>query len=54
MEGTLEFLYGEDTYILEQGDNIYFDSCITHACKSLGDKKARLLVVIYFYKRNRQ
>jgi len=54
MEGTLEFLYGEETYLLEKGDNVYFDSCVPHAGKSLGDIKARLLVVIYFYKRNRQ
>ena len=54
MEGRLEFLYGEKTYILEPGDNVYFDSCVPHSGKSLGSKKARLLVVIYFYKRNRQ
>ncbi|WP_299982883.1 helix-turn-helix domain-containing protein [Desulfobacula sp.] len=54
MEGTLEFLYGEETYVLEKGDNVYFDSCVPHSGKSLGDKKSRLLVVIYFYKRNRQ
>lgn len=54
MEGSLEFLYGEKTYVLEKGDNVYFDSCVPHSGKSLGDKKARLLVVIYFYKRNRQ
>lgn len=53
LEGRLEFLYGEETYILEPGDNVYFDSCIPHAGKSLGDTNARLLVVIYFYKRNR-
>lgn len=54
MEGKLEFLYGEETYILEKGDNVYFDSCVPHSGKSLGDKKAIVLVVIYFYKRNRQ
>ena len=54
MEGNIKFVYGDQTYILEQGDNVYFDSCIPHSGKSLGDKKARLLVVIYFYKRNRQ
>ncbi|NOX34707.1 MAG: helix-turn-helix domain-containing protein [Deltaproteobacteria bacterium] len=54
MDGSLEFLYGDKTYVLEKGDNIYFDSCVPHAGKSLGEKKARLLVVIYFYKRNRQ
>lgn len=54
MEGRLEFLYGDETYILEKGDHVYFDSCVPHSGKSLGEKKARLLVVIYFYKRNRQ
>ncbi len=53
MDGTLEFLYGDRTYILEKGDNAYFDAHIPHAGKSLGDHQARLLVVIYFYKRNR-
>ncbi len=54
LEGTLEFVYGDTVYILEQGDNVYFDSCVPHAGKSLGDKKAHILVMIYFYKRNRQ
>lgn len=54
MEGALDFLYSEDTYVLEKGDNVYFDACVPHAGKSLGDKKAILLVVRYFYKRNRQ
>jgi transcriptional regulator with XRE-family HTH domain len=54
MDGQLEFCYGEDTYILSPGDNIYFDSIVPHVGKSLGKMKAKLLVVIYFYKRNRQ
>ncbi|MCF6246643.1 MAG: XRE family transcriptional regulator [Desulfobacula sp.] len=54
MDGTLEFIYGKETYILEKGDHVYFDSCIPHAGKSLGEKKATLMVVIYFYKRNRR
>jgi transcriptional regulator with XRE-family HTH domain len=54
MDGTCEFVYGDDTYLLEKGDHVYFDSCVPHAGKSIGDKKAVLLVVIYFYKRNRR
>ncbi|MCP4718243.1 MAG: helix-turn-helix domain-containing protein [Desulfobacteraceae bacterium] len=54
MDGQLEFHYGDEIYILNPGDNIYFDSIVPHVGKSLGDKKARLMVVIYFYKRNRQ
>jgi len=53
MEGTLEFFYGDETLILEAGDNIYFDSVVPHVGRSMGNAKARLLVVIYFYKRNR-
>ncbi len=54
MDGNLELIYGDKTYVLETGDNVYFDACVPHSGKSLGDKKAMLLVVIYFYKRNRQ
>lgn len=54
LEGKLEFIYGENKYIMEQGDNVYFDSCIPHAGISLGEKQAKLMVIIYFYKRNRQ
>lgn len=54
MEGQMEFVHGDKTYIMEPGDNIYFDSCIPHSGRSLGDEKAKMLVVIYFYKRNRQ
>jgi len=54
MEGALEFLYDDDIYFLEQGDSVYFDSCVPHGGKSIGEEKAKLLVVIYFYKRNQQ
>jgi transcriptional regulator with XRE-family HTH domain len=53
LDGKLEFHYGDDVHILNVGDNIYFDSIIPHVGKSLGRSKAQLLVVIYFYKRNR-
>ena len=53
LEGMVEFLYGEDTYVLEKGDHVYFDACIPHTGKSLGDQRAALLAIKYFYKRNR-
>jgi quercetin dioxygenase-like cupin family protein len=52
LEGQLESIYGDQILILDPGDNVYFDSNVPHAGKSLGKKKARLLVVIYFYKCN--
>ncbi|MCG8683937.1 MAG: cupin domain-containing protein, partial [Desulfobacterales bacterium] len=53
IDGQLEFHYGDEVYLLNKGDNIYFDSIIPHVGKSISDEKAKLLVVIYFYKRNR-
>lgn len=54
LEGSMEFKYGEKTFFMEQGDHTYFDSRIPHTGKSSGDTRAKLLVTIYFYKRNRQ
>lgn len=54
LDGTLEFIIGAEKFIMEPGDNIYFDSCVPHGGKSIGKKQAKLLVIIYFYKRNRQ
>ncbi len=51
LEGTHEFTYDGKKYILNRGDSIYFDSRIPHSGKSLGDKKAKILMVIYSYKR---
>ncbi len=54
LEGTMEFNYGDKLFILEEGDHTYFDSRIPHTGRSVGNKRAKLMVVIYFYKRNRQ
>lgn len=51
LEGTHEFTYDGRKYILKKGDSIYFDSRIPHSGRSLGNKKAKILTVIYSYKR---
>ena len=51
LEGTHEFVYGDERYILEQGDSIYFDSAVPHTGWSVGEKAAKVLVVMYSYKR---
>jgi len=51
LEGTHEFNYDEKKYILKKGDSIYFDSRIPHSGRSLGGKKAKILTIIYSYKR---
>ena len=54
LEGTMELKYGGEVYTMHEGDHTYFDSRIPHTGRSVGDKRAKLMVVIYFYKRNRQ
>ena len=52
LEGTLEFYYKGETYILEKGDSVYLDSGIPHSGRSIGNKRAKFLCIIYSYKRN--
>jgi len=51
LEGTLEFHFGGEMYILKPGDSIYFDSGIEHSGRALGDGKVKMLCVIYNYRR---
>lgn len=52
LEGTHEFIYDGKKYILRAGDSIYFDSIIPHTGRSVGKKKAKILAVMYSYKRH--
>lgn len=51
LEGELEFFYGGMRHVLEQGDFVYFDADKPHSGRSLGKTEAKLLIVIYSYKR---
>jgi transcriptional regulator with XRE-family HTH domain len=51
LKGPYEFVYDGKKYLLNAGDSIYFDSIIPHWGRSLGKKKAKILAVIYSYKR---
>jgi len=51
IEGSHEFTYGNRKYVLHEGDSVYFDSAIPHGGRSIGEKKAKLLAVMYSYKR---
>jgi len=51
LEGTHEFVYGGERYVLEAGDSIYFDSEVPHSGRSIGPKRAKVLAVLYSYKR---
>jgi transcriptional regulator with XRE-family HTH domain len=52
LEGTIEFIYGDEKYLLEAGDCMYFDAHIPHTGISRGNKKAKVLIIIYSYKRS--
>ncbi len=51
LEGELEFYYNDKVLILKKGDSVYFDSALPHGGRSLGKKQAKVLIVIYSYKR---
>jgi quercetin dioxygenase-like cupin family protein len=47
MEGIIEINYGQDTYLLEEGDSIYYDSIVAHHVHAGNDSQAKILGVIY-------
>ena len=51
LEGTHEFIYNNEKYVLNEGDSIYFDSMVPHSGRSIGEKKAKILGIMYSYKR---
>lgn len=52
LEGTLEFSFGGEKYILKPGYSIYFDSGIEHSGRALGGGSVKMLCVIYNYRRS--
>ncbi len=51
LEGTLEFIFGGEKYILKPGDSVYFDSGIEHSGRALGNENVKMLCIIYNYRR---
>lgn len=47
MEGIMEISYGKQTYLLEEGDSIYYDSIVPHHVHAYEGKAAKILAVIY-------
>ena len=47
MAGVLEICYGKNSYVLEEGDSIYYDSIIPHHVHAIDEKGAKILAVIY-------
>jgi len=51
LEGQIEFHYGKERYIMNEGDCAYFESHIPHSGRSLGESRAKLLIIMRQYKR---
>jgi transcriptional regulator with XRE-family HTH domain len=51
LEGIHEFTFGDQEYTLGEGDSIYFDSSVLHSGRSIGKQPAKILAVIYSYRR---
>lgn len=47
MEGIMEISYGKNSYLLEEGDSIYYDSIVPHHVHAYEGKAAKILAVIY-------
>lgn len=45
LQGTQEFVYEGKTYIIEEGDCLYFNSNRPHLSRTLGEKTGKVLVV---------
>lgn len=47
LKGMLEINYGKNTYLLEEGDTIYYDSIVPHHVHAFEGQAAQILAVIY-------
>ncbi len=47
LEGKVEVVYGKNTYQLETGDSIYYDSIVAHHVHAAPEASARILGIIY-------
>jgi transcriptional regulator with XRE-family HTH domain len=47
LEGGLEITYGLDTFFLDEGDSIFYDSIVAHHVHAADEKGAKILAVVY-------
>ncbi len=47
LKGSVEVIYGKETYILEEGDSVYYNSVVPHYVSCRGGEKAQIHAVIY-------
>ena len=47
MSGEVEIAYGKETYILHEGDSIFYDSIVKHHVHGAAGQAAKILAVVY-------
>jgi len=47
IQGTMKFTHGDEEYLVNEGDCIYFDSSLPHWGESMGPKEVKCFMVIY-------
>lgn len=47
LKGSIEVIYGKETYVLKEGDSVYYNSVVPHYVSCVGDEKAQIHAVIY-------
>lgn len=47
LDGVVKIIYGKETYILEKGDSIYYDSIVEHLVCAGNNENAKILAVVY-------
>ena len=47
MDGEVEIDYGRETYLLKEGDSIFYDSIVEHHVHGASGKSAKILAVVY-------
>ena len=47
LRGRMEISYGKNTYLLEEGDSIYYDSIVPHHVHGYQGEAAQILAVVY-------
>jgi mannose-6-phosphate isomerase-like protein (cupin superfamily) len=48
VSGRVEVVYGQESYRLEPGDSIYYNSVVPHSVTCLGEEPAEIYAVLYF------
>ncbi len=47
LKGSIEVIYGKKTYVVNEGESIYYDSIVDHNLHAATSEGARILAVVY-------